>query len=88
MKLMELKASIPVSKEVLSGAYSTSFDGAKVLADSLAYARLKPSFVSYTEFNTMLQGELDTNVFLAQNMSAQEAVSGITPALNEVLSSR
>lgn len=88
VKLMELKASIPVSKEVLSGAYSTSFDGAKVLADSLAYARLKPSFAGYTEFNTMLQGELDTNVFLAQNMSAQEAVSGITPALNEFLSSR
>ena len=35
-KLMELKAALPVDKEVLEGAYSTSFDGAKVFADSLA----------------------------------------------------
>jgi multiple sugar transport system substrate-binding protein len=87
-KLMELHASLPVSKEVLSGAYSTSFDGAKVLADSLTYAKLKPSFAGYNEFNTMLQGELDTNVFLAPNKTAQDAVTGVTPALNEFLSSR
>ena len=41
-KLMELHASLPVNKEVLNGASATSFDGAKVLADSLAYAKLKP----------------------------------------------
>jgi len=87
-KLMELKASLPVSKEVLAGPYSTSFEGAQVLADSLTYAKVKPSFAGFTEFNTMLQGELDTNVFLAPNKTAQEALTGITPALNEFLSSR
>jgi len=87
-KLMQLHASLPVSKEVLNGAYSTSFDGAKVLADSLAYAKLKPSFLGYTEFNTMLQGALDKDVFGAPNKTAQDAVTGITPALNEFLSKR
>jgi multiple sugar transport system substrate-binding protein len=87
-KLMELKAALPVSKEVLEGAYSTSFDGAKVFADSLSYAKLKPSFAGYNEFNTMLQGELDKDVFLAQNKTAQDALTTIAPALNEFLSSR
>ena len=87
-KLMELHASLPVNKEVLNGAYATSFDGAQVLADSLAYAKLKPSFLGYTEFNTTLQGELDKNVFNAKNKTAQQAVTDITPALNEFLSSR
>ena len=87
-KLMELHASLPVNKEVLNGAYATSFDGAKVLADSLAYAKLKPSFLGYTEFNTMLQGELDKNVFTTKNKTAQQAVTDVTPALNEFLSKR
>jgi ABC-type sugar transport system, periplasmic component len=87
-KLMELKAALPVNKEVLNGAYATSYDGAKVFADSLAYARLKPSFPGYTEFNTMLQGELDTNVFQAPNKTAQQALSDITPKLNEFLAAR
>ena len=87
-KLMELHASLPVNKSVLNGAYATSFDGAQVLADSLSYAKLKPSFLGYTEFNTMLQGELDKDVFTVPNKTAQEAVTGITPALNEFLSKR
>ena len=34
-QLMQLRAAVPVSKEVLAGPYATSFDGAKVFADSL-----------------------------------------------------
>ena len=51
-KLMELKASLPVNKEVLAGPFATSFDGAKVFADALAYAQLKPSFKGYNELTT------------------------------------
>ena len=36
----------------------------------------------------MLQGELDKDVFTTANKTAQEAVTGITPALNEFLSKR
>ena len=65
-KLMELKASLPANKEVLDGPFSTSFDGAKVLADAIAYAHLKPSFKGYDEWNTALQTEIDANVFTAR----------------------
>ena len=87
-KLMDLRASLPVSKEVLNGAFATSFDGAQILADSLAYAKLKPSFLGYTEFNTILQGELDKNVFSAANNDAQASVTRIATDLNEFLSKR
>ena len=63
VKLMELKASLPANKEVLAGPFATSFDGAKVLADAIAYAHLKPSFKGYDEWNTALQTEIDANVF-------------------------
>ena len=85
---MDLHASLPVSKKVLNGAFATSFDGAQILADSLAYAKLKPSFLGYTEFNTILQGELDKNVFSAANNDAQASVTRIAPDLNEFLSKR
>ena len=62
-KLMELKASLPANKEVLTGPFATSFDGAKVLADAIAYAHIKPSFKGYNEWTTALQTELDANVF-------------------------
>ena len=62
-QLMELKASLPVNKEVLAGPYATSFEGADVLADAIAYAQLKPSFKGYDECTTILQTELDANVF-------------------------
>ena len=55
-QLMQLKASLPVNKEVLAGPYATSFDGAQVFADSLAYAKLKPSFKGYDEFTTIAPG--------------------------------
>jgi multiple sugar transport system substrate-binding protein len=87
-QLMQLKASIPVSKEVLAGPYPTSFEGAQVLADSLAYAKLKPSFVGYNEFTTILQGELDVNVFNAPNKTAAQALADIVPELNAMLAAR
>ena len=84
-QLMQLKASLPVNKEVLAGPYATSFDGAQVFADSLAYAKLKPSFKGYDEFSTTLQTELDTNVFNAPNKTAKDALAAVVPALNALL---
>jgi multiple sugar transport system substrate-binding protein len=84
-QLMTLKASIPVNKEVLAGPYSSSWDGAKVFADSLTYAKLKPSFKGYDEFTTTLQNELDTNVFNAANKTAKEALDTVVPELNDIL---
>ena len=82
---MTLKASIPVNKEVLAGAYSSSWDGAKVFADSLTYAKLKPSFKGYDEFTTTLQNELDTHVFNAPDKTAKDALASVVPALNDIL---
>ena len=84
-QLMQLKASLPVSKEVLAGPYADSFDGAKVFADSLAYAKLKPSFKGYDEFTTTLQEELDTNVFNNPNKTAKDALASVIPALDALL---
>jgi len=84
-KLMELKASLPANKAVLSGPYSTSFDGAKVLADAIAYAHIKPSFKGYDNFATTLQTELDANVFDARNETVRQAIDKVLPKLNEIL---
>ena len=84
-QLMQLKASLPVSKEVLAGPYATSFEGAQVFADSLEYAKLKPSFKGYNEFTTLLQGELDENVFNAANKTAKQALTDIVPQLDALL---
>lgn len=84
-QLMQLKASLPVSKEVLAGPYATSFDGAQVFADSLAYAKPKPSFAGYEEYTTILQTELDENVFNAPNKTAKEALDTVAPQLDELL---
>ena len=70
-KLMELKASLPANKEVLAGPFASSFDGAKVLADAIAYAHIKPSFKGYDEWTTTLQTELDANVFTEPNEDRQ-----------------
>jgi multiple sugar transport system substrate-binding protein len=86
--LMQLKASLPVSKEVLAGPYATSFEGAQVFADSLAYANLKPSFAGYNEFTTMLQGELDANVFNQPTKTAAVALADIVPQLDAMLAAR
>ena len=84
-QLMQLKASLPVSTEVLAGPYASSFEGAQVFADSLAYAKLKPSFKGYDEFTTTLQEELDTNVFNAPNKTAKDALASVVPELDALL---
>lgn len=84
-KLMELRASLPANKEVLSGPYGSSFDGAKVLADAIAYAHIKPSFVGYNDFALTLQTELDANVFVEPNKTVREAVDTVLPELNAIL---
>jgi multiple sugar transport system substrate-binding protein len=85
IKLMELRASLPANKEVLAGPYASSFDGAKVLADALAYAHIKPSFKGYNDFATTLQTELDANVFNEPTETAKQAIDKVLPALNELL---
>jgi multiple sugar transport system substrate-binding protein len=87
-KLMELRASLPANKEVLAGPYASSFDGAKVLADAITYAHLKPSFKGYNDFATTLQTELDTNVFNDPTKTVRQAIDAVLPALNAVLASQ
>ncbi len=84
-KLMELKSSMPANKEVLTGPFSTSFDGAKVLADSIAYAHIKPSFKGYDEWTTTLQNELDANVFTAPTKTPKQAIADVLPKLDQIL---
>ena len=84
-KLMELRASLPANKEVLSGPFSTSFDGAKVLADAISYAHIKPSFKGYNDWTTALQTELDENVFNAANKTAKQAITDVLPQLDQIL---
>ncbi len=84
-QLMQLKAALPVSKEVLAGPYATSFEGAQVFADSLAYANPKPSFAGYEEYVGILQGELDENVFVTPNKTAQAALDSVAPQLDALL---
>ncbi len=83
--LMQLKAALPIDKSVLAGPYASSFDGAQVFADSIAYGHLKPSFKGYDKFTTTLQAELDTNVFNAPNKTAAEAIDAVVGELNAIL---
>ena len=87
-QIMKLKASLPVNKEVLAGSFASSFEGAKVLADAIAYAHLKPSFKGYNDWNTALQTELDTNVFTDPNKTAKQALTDVLPQLDEILASQ
>jgi multiple sugar transport system substrate-binding protein len=87
-KLMELKASLPANKEVLAGPYAASFDGAKVLADAIAYAHIKPSFRGYNDFTTVLQTELDANVFNEPLKTARQAIDDVIDELNGVLAAQ
>jgi multiple sugar transport system substrate-binding protein len=84
-KIMALKASLPVNKAVLSGPFSSSYQGASVLAGALDYAHLKPSFRGYNEFTTILQGELDEHVFNAPDETAAKAVANVKDQLNGIL---
>jgi multiple sugar transport system substrate-binding protein len=86
-KIMALKASVPVNKEILATTYPDSFDGAQVFADSLQFGHLKPAFAGYNEFNTILQTELDTNVFNAANETAAQAIANVNDQLNQILAS-
>jgi multiple sugar transport system substrate-binding protein len=84
--MMTLKASMPVNKAVLEGPYAGTFDGAKVFADALAYAHLKPSFKGYNEWFTALQtDELDPNVFQEPNETARQAIDKVLPGLDQIL---
>jgi multiple sugar transport system substrate-binding protein len=87
-KLMELKASLPANKAVLAGPFATSFDGAKVLADAIAYAHIKPSFKGFNDWTTALQTELDANVFSAPNKTARQAIDSVLPDLDSILASQ
>ena len=87
-KLMELKASLPANKAVLSGPFATSFDGAKVLADAIAYAHIKPSFKGFNDWTTELQTELDANVYNANNETARQAVDKVLTKLDSILASQ
>jgi multiple sugar transport system substrate-binding protein len=84
-KIMALKASVPVNKEILSTTYPSAFDGAQVFADALGYAHLKPSFKGYNEFTTVLQTELDENVFGNPNKTAKDAIASVNDQLNTIL---
>ncbi len=83
--LMQSKAALPVDKSVLEGAYSTAFEGSDVMAAMLDHAVLKPSFVGYSEWSTVLQNELDTNLFNAPNKTAREAIDSVIEELDAVL---
>jgi multiple sugar transport system substrate-binding protein len=87
-KIMELKASLPVNKEVLAGPFASSFDGAKVLADAIAYAHLKPSFKGYNDWTTALQEEIDVNVFTEPKKTAKQALSDVVAQLDGILASQ
>ena len=80
-----LKASMPANLSVLQAQYATSFDGGKTFADALGYAHLKPSFRGYDEFNTTLQGELDSNVFNENTKTAKQALDDVAPKLQQLL---
>lgn len=84
-QLMQLKAAVPVDKSVLAGAYSTAFPGSDVFASSIEFAHLKPSFRGYTEWSTMLQEEIDANMFNAPNKTAREAIDSVLPDLDAIL---
>jgi multiple sugar transport system substrate-binding protein len=87
-KIMELKASMPANKAVLTGPFATSFDGAKVLADAISYAHIKPSFKGFNDWTTALQTELDTNVYTTPNKTAKQAVTDVLPDLDSILASQ
>lgn len=87
-QLMQLRAALPASKEVLAGPYASSFDGAKVFADSLAYAKAKPSFAGFEKYIGILQGELDENVFNAPNKTAMAALQTVAKQLDDLLAKR
>ena len=86
--LMQGKVALPVDKSVLEGSYATAFEGSDVLAAMIDDAHLKPSFVGYSEWSTILQNELDTNLFNAPNKTAREAINSVIGQLDEILAAQ
>jgi multiple sugar transport system substrate-binding protein len=84
-QLMQLKAAVPVDKSVLAGSYSTAFPGSDVFAAMIPDAVLKPSFRGYSEWTTVLQEELDVNVFNDPLKTAREAIDSVLPELDGIL---
>jgi multiple sugar transport system substrate-binding protein len=80
-----LKASMPVNKQILANVYATSFEGGATFADALTYAHLKPSFRGYNEFTTALQDELDSKVFNNNTLTAKAALDEVAPKLTKLL---
>ena len=87
-QLMELRASLPANKEVLNGPFASSFDGAKVLADSLAYGRIKPSFKGFNDWTTALQTKIDADVYSQPNLTARQAIDEVIAELDAILASQ
>ena len=87
-QLMQLKASLPANKEVLAGPFASSFDGAAVLADAIAYAHIKPSFKGFNDWTTALQTKLDTDVYTLPNMTARQALDEVLADLDAILASQ
>ena len=82
-KMMELKASLPANKEVLAGPYARSFDGAKVLADAIAYAHLKPSFKGYNDGRRRSRPSSTRTSSTTPNKTAQQAIDDVLPQLDD-----
>jgi multiple sugar transport system substrate-binding protein len=87
-QLMQLKASLPANKSVLSGPFATSFAGADVLANAITYAHIKPSFKGFNDWTTALQTELDANVFNEAKKTAKQALTDVLPSLDAILASQ
>ena len=74
-QLMQLKAAVPVDKSVLAGSYSDAFPGSRrVRRDRSSTPTSSRPSAGYNEWTTMLQEELDANVFNAPNKTAREAI--------------
>ncbi len=86
--LMQGKVALPVDKSVLEGSYASAFEGSDVMAAMLEHAHLKPSFAGYSEWSTILQNELDTNLFNAPNKTAREAIDSVIGQLDEILAAQ
>ncbi|MEO5918387.1 MAG: sugar ABC transporter substrate-binding protein [Candidatus Limnocylindrales bacterium] len=87
-QIMQLRASLPANKEVLSGPFATSFDGAKVLADAIAYAHIKPSFKGFSDWTSALQNKIDADVYTLPNMTARQAIDEVLAELDRILASQ
>ena len=82
---MALKASVPVNKEILADHLPGLVRRSAGVRGLARVRPLKPAFVGYNEFNTILQTELDENVFNAANKTAADAIGSVNEELNGIL---